>query len=408
MLTPRHMQLFRKTTRPIIYTLLFLFGFLLPTQFGKHFFLPFSYLSGIRIDYLAPTVYAIDLLIVILAVYHRAHLRKTLQNVYLQLFLFLVSITLWFSYSREVALYQYVRLLEMIVIFSVVRSERRNGWLLQLGLMCSMALELILSAMQVVTKSSVNGPFYYLGERMFSLSTIGIAKASMSGVELMRAYGTFSHPNSLGGFYLLLYTFVLFSSQRSWTRTLTLAVAPLLIFLSFSKVAILGFALITLKYFVVQNIFTKERCLVCIGAKLLSLLIPVAIILRVVGDPLSAAIRMQLMNNAMLLIQTHLSAGVGLGNYIIAQQFFPTLSIGSFGQPVHNIFLLLLAEVGIIPLLLLLWVAVPFLRQNRKNYQLIACVFIVCFTGLFDHYWITLIQNSALVATVFGLLESEE
>lgn len=389
-------------------TLLVLFGFLLPTQFGKHFFLPFSYLSGIRIDYLAPTVYAIDVLVVILAISHRSRLRKTLQNVYLQLLLFIVSTTLWFSYSREVALYQYVRLLEMIVIFSVVRSERLNGWLIQLGLTCSMVLELILSVGQVVTKSSVNGPFYYLGERTFSLSTVGIAKVSMSGVEMMRAYGTFSHPNSMGGFYLLMYAYVLFSSQRSWTRTLTLSVAPLLIFLSFSKVAMLGFALITLKYFVVHNFFTEERCLVCIGAKLLSLLIPVAIVLRAVGDPLSAAIRMQLMNNAVLLIQNHLGTGVGLGNYIIAQQFFPTLSIGSFAQPVHNIFLLLLAEIGVIPFLLFLWAAIPFLKQNRTHYQLIACVFIVCFTGLFDHYWITLIQNSALAMTVFGLLETKE
>ncbi len=388
--------------------LLFLFGLLLPTQFGKHFFLPFSYLSGIRIDYLAPTVYAIDLLIVMLAVYHRAQLRKTLQNVYLQLFLFLVSVTLWFSYSREVALYQYVRLLELVVVFSIIRSQRNASALVLRGLVISMVFELGLSLYQFVSKSSLNGIMYYFGERAFSLSTIGIAKASLTGVELLRSYGTFSHPNSLGGFYLLLYAFFLFQSNHTRTRTLALAVAPLLIFLSFSKIALLGFAFVTLKYILVQQVFQRERCLVCIGAKLLALILPVAIVFRAIGDPFSAAVRMQLMNNAVLLIQQHLIEGVGLGNYIIAQQFFPTLTIGSFGQPVHNIFLLLLSEIGLIASLYLLWRAVPVLKNNRRNYPVVACVFVVCFTGLFDHYWLTLIQNSVVMATVFGLLETKQ
>jgi len=38
--------------------------FFLPTQLGTFFFIPESYISGIRIDYLAPTVYFTDLIIV--------------------------------------------------------------------------------------------------------------------------------------------------------------------------------------------------------------------------------------------------------------------------------------------------------------------------------------------------------
>src|SRR3990167_10994750 len=46
--------------------ILFLFLFLLPTQFGKFFFFTFSYISGLRIDYLAYALYASDLLVVTL------------------------------------------------------------------------------------------------------------------------------------------------------------------------------------------------------------------------------------------------------------------------------------------------------------------------------------------------------
>ncbi|MCX6730896.1 MAG: hypothetical protein NTZ55_03540 [Candidatus Roizmanbacteria bacterium] len=41
---------------------IFFFSFFIVSQLGKHFFFPFSYLSGIRIDYLAPTIYFTDIL----------------------------------------------------------------------------------------------------------------------------------------------------------------------------------------------------------------------------------------------------------------------------------------------------------------------------------------------------------
>ena len=42
------------------------FAFLLPSQLGKHYFFSFSYLSGIRVDYLAPTLYMTDIIAIIL------------------------------------------------------------------------------------------------------------------------------------------------------------------------------------------------------------------------------------------------------------------------------------------------------------------------------------------------------
>src|SRR6266513_3928208 len=46
--------------------LLSLFFLLLPTQLGKHFWPDFTLVSGIRIDYLSPTVYVTDLLLILL------------------------------------------------------------------------------------------------------------------------------------------------------------------------------------------------------------------------------------------------------------------------------------------------------------------------------------------------------
>jgi len=47
----------------LFFYLLILF---LPTQLGRHFFFDFSFVSGIRIDYLAPTIYLTDILVLLL------------------------------------------------------------------------------------------------------------------------------------------------------------------------------------------------------------------------------------------------------------------------------------------------------------------------------------------------------
>jgi hypothetical protein len=47
----------------LIFYFLILF---LPTQLGRHFFTSFSFVSGIRVDYLSPTIYFTDILVLLL------------------------------------------------------------------------------------------------------------------------------------------------------------------------------------------------------------------------------------------------------------------------------------------------------------------------------------------------------
>ena len=43
-----------------------LFVFLIPTQLALHFWLPGSFVFGIRVDYLAPSIYLTDILFVLI------------------------------------------------------------------------------------------------------------------------------------------------------------------------------------------------------------------------------------------------------------------------------------------------------------------------------------------------------
>jgi len=68
-------------------------------------------------------------------------------------------------------------------------------------------------------------------------------------------------------------------------------------------------------------------------------------------------------------------------------------------QPVHNIFLLALAELGIIIFLIfgrkIFFFTKKHWSTNRAFRYLIIAIFI---TGSFDHYWLTLQQNFLLLS----------
>lgn len=386
--------------------IIFLFGFFLPTQLGKHFFLPFSYLSGVRIDYLAPTLYVLDILVVGLYIAYLKNYKTLLRNIWIQLFLFVTALGLFFAISKEIALYRYIKIIELLIVFASLRTQRKNPLIFLYGLLLSTVVQFCIATSQFVQKSSLDGIFYFLGERHLTLSTPGVAKTALDGVEFLRSYGTFSHPNSLAGFYLLIYAYILFQKKNVLPFILKasfLLLCPALIFLSFSKVAMLGLLLLTIKYFIVH---WKEykNCVLCVGSRIMAILIPLGLVVAAMGDPLSGQKRIELMQNSFSLTSSHALAGVGLGNYVIAQEAFPNLFLGLIGQPVHNVFLLVAAEIGLVITFGLLLLLIKYLKNNRYNYQITAVFFTLFLTGMFDHYWITLEQNWLLIAAVVALL----
>ena len=73
-------------------------------------------------------------------------------------------------------------------------------------------------------------------------------------------------------------------------------------------------------------------------------------------------------------------------------------------QPVHNVPLLLVAELGILGCLGWLnlgWNKIKKIKLKKTDWILVG---IVVVTGMFDHYWVTLPQNWWLLAIVVGFL----
>jgi hypothetical protein len=89
---------------------------------------------------------------------------------------------------------------------------------------------------------------------------------------------------------------------------------------------------------------------------------------------------------------------------------FPTESATWFLQPVHNVYLLFLAETGFGGYIVLFIFVSLFLRyligSGKEEYFF--PFLIVILTSFFDHYWITIEQNRFLLAVFVSLVIFEK
>ena len=382
--------------------LLFLFILLLPTQLGKHFFFDFSYLSGIRVDYLAPTIYLTDILAFFLIILNLKTLIRLLIQKKILVLISLLFINILVSQFPPISLYRYIKILELLAIYFVFKESRLPKSTLLYGFLIGGIFELFLATIQFVNKHSLQGLLYFFGERPLNLTLPGIAKASLNGVEILRPYATFSHPNSLSGFYLLVYFFILTAKKipDSLSKKILLLVSSLLVFLSFSKVAIATFLLLNFIYLWRSSL--KKNCRLCFISRILIISIVSLLFLQAKTDPLTLQKRLLLTKNSLAIIGQRPFFGVGLGNYLLAQQQFPQRFTDFLNQPVHNLFLLLLSEVGALLIVVIFIIFFQEFKKAVKNFPYLFAV--VLLTGSFDHYWLSLQQNFLLIGVIFGML----
>jgi O-antigen ligase len=405
----------RKVEQFVVLSLLFL----LPTQLAYHFWPSWAFVFGLRMDLLAPSIYLTDILIAILFLITIATDRKTLflllvkHKIFLALFLVFVVSNCVLSTSLPESVYKWIKLFE----YSFCGYYFYKQQILRLSqivrtIFYSVLVFSIIGFLQFFKGGTLGGVFYYLGERTFNLSTPGIALVSLNGAEHLRAYSTFSHPNSLAGYLGASILFILLSGKlkRSVFNILGLFLIVACFFVTFSVSAYLGmffafsFLLITNKRLLKQTILAYLLFAI-VGSLTLPLVSPWFLkTFPLIGQNISQ--RLDLAYIAGQLISQNLLLGVGHGTFIVTIPLFKGIfSYSWLLQPVHNIFLLVLSETGIIGLLVfcyLIYKTVVKLLELNKVFLLIPLVFIV-FTGLFDHYTLTLQQNSILFSLFIGI-----
>lgn len=394
--------------------LLLLFLASLPFQLGTYFFFDFSYIRAIRTDYLAPALFISDCMALLLIGAYWKEVFTFIRKKPVQIVLWLLLIPVLFAFTREVAFYRYIKILEWVSLFAIffqfaktTPSKTLLKYIL-IVLVATTCFEFILSILQLMNKSALQGMFYWFGERAISVTTPDAAVGRAATSLFLRPYGTFSHPNSLAGFYLLLYFFLATWEQAKThlrLRNITMFLSMLLVFMSFSKVAIATFLLLNILIFV--QVLINKKCKFCGVARAITLICIAVIFFIPQGDPSTVDKRITLIDNSVEIIMHFPVFGIGLGNYLYAQATFPNKYSSYFLQPVHNILLLYIAEVGMVIGGIILFFITKKVLPLLSNKAFLMCFAVILLTGLFDHYWLTLQQNILITAVVFGLISAQ-
>jgi len=394
-------------------SLLFLVILFLPTQLGKHFWPDFSFIYSLRIDYLSPTIYFWDLLVAGLITIFCANsfIKKqipTLNSKYIFFLLFFLltqSMSILIASNPEGSL---VRLKEYLVagLFGLYLASKPFGGIKRLfywTLTLSVLLTCLLAITQFLLGHSLG--LWVLGERNFSISTPLIAKFNFYEHVFLRPYATFPHPNMLSAFLVLTLPIVLIGIPSKFNRLKQMfgLLISGTVFITFSRP---GLFLITLQTILLFRRFWK--LLLILGVIIAPLLV-VRFVSVFTFDTLAVLRRQELSDYAITAFLQNPLAGIGLNNFINVLAADKVLvGTSRFLQPVHNIFLLVLAETGLLGFIGLLGLLITaiisnFKRKDQLSKVLLGNLFMIIFLGFFDHYFLTLPQGQRLFFLILGL-----
>jgi len=127
----------------------------LPTQLGLHFWPEFSRAAGIKVDYLSPTLYFIDILIASFVLLNLQSVVGWLKHNLTPVLIFLVFALLntYFSVSPLNSLSWWTHLTLYIIFFLVLRLRMVSWANIRASLLASTFLIIILEIVQFVNQS---------------------------------------------------------------------------------------------------------------------------------------------------------------------------------------------------------------------------------------------------------------
>jgi len=332
------------------------------------------------------------------------------------------------------ALQQSLRVMEAILLFIVIYIGPFEKKSLIKWLLAGAIIPGLLGIWQFVMQSSPD--FKWLGLVGHAGWENGASIVSGGSLgRVLRAYGTFTHPNVFGGYLAIIIVVWLcgylidrfqisnFKFQNATWRFVVYSLLLIPLFLTFSRSALLAVFIFLPLYFFLLRIPVLEkmkRFFIFVSPIIILILILIPVLAVRVSDASSYEVRslderMTGLSDAKnIILQNHnLWLGVGAGNYVVAlYQTNPNLAGWQY-QPVHNVLILFFAEEGLVGVLLLLFVMVSFfmyhiscIMYQTRRYIFCYMIYVLCFMILasFDHYLYSSFIGLILSAVYWGLL----
>jgi len=407
-------------------TLFLLLVFFIPVNLGKHFEIIDSYVRGVLIDYLVPTIFLQDILVFIILMFWLFSFtkntwykilnildRKEIQMIVL--FVFSVLLSSLCSQRIVPSLYAWSRFFLYFLLFLYILLEipvEEYFFKILKIIAISIIFSGLLGIFQYINKGSVFNNYLVLGEQPYSYSTYGIAKEIFLGTRVIPSYGLFRHPNIFGGYLSLLLLWIFPFIKKNLLYLISFLLGTVVLFFTFSYTSWFAFILgIFLTY-----VFSLNPQKIKKRKKIIVFLISIfCVVLTIVpfGDYYlkstnQSILRRSNFNKASFrMIKDFPFFGVGLNNSTVLMDDYNYESRDiRFIQPVHNIFLLIFSETGVLSFLLFLSFLYITAKKliNSSYFHLFLISFLqIIILGSFDHYLITIHQTLLLFWIVFGL-----
>ncbi len=262
----------------------------------------------------------------------------------------------------------------------------------------------------------------FMGEYIAPLGTSGLATLNYGSEKIIRAYGTMPHPNVLGAFLILglILGFYLVSRAKTLFTQIIVSCGTIIItlgiFVSFSRMAwvVAAISFVTFLIYMFQGKQTRQilgiLSIGIVSCGTIVILWSKYLIVRTTDiDPTSISSRGLFNSMTVELIKDHLILGTGVGKYILTLKSMFHIEPWQY-QPAHNIFLVVIAQFGLLGLGLFVKLFYELSRRvknvSRETISTV-CLFlgiIFLIMGQVDHYFVTIQQGRLTFFTVLGLI----
>jgi hypothetical protein len=361
--------------------LLFVLAFTVPFYFVvKHLSERQVYVSqstgvGLRL----PDALAAVLLFLFLARWARGQARfRVFPRVTVPAFIWLVlsGVSLLVARDQQLAGFQLINMLKLLLLYWVVALSVENDGDLRFvvtGILLSLLLQAALGIFQGATGHALG--LEVLGEEA------AVPQQHLGGTLANRVQGTLLHPNSYAMYLTTVIPFALallvcrVGTYLKALAALGLSLGVLALVYSLSRSAWLSFLAIiclTLMLAVRRKRMSMQTVALVGGVSCLVSLIVILfgsdmILSRLTtSDQGSALSRIALAQTALAIIRGHPWLGVGLNNYTIVLPQYSPIIFASWPMTVHNAYLLIMAETGVIGLAGFLTLLAALLFQSLQ------------------------------------------
>ena len=220
---------------------------------------------------------------------------------------------------------------------------------------------------------------YYLGERSIAVGQPAVALGSFMDSVVLRAYGTFGHPNVLAGWSVIILLILLHLKSNIYLLASATASTVMMVVLAQSRSALITLFGLVIPFYLIKKLKVRFVYFAIVLSSLFSLLSPTQILSPSRAE-LSLSQRLDLQGISWKVISRYPIFGTGAQASIST---YPSLAPGNrLLQPDHNSFTLFLSWFG------LLGVLATILILKSKILNLKSFIPIVPLL-LLDHYFLT-------------------